>query len=78
MKAMNYRSLNKQIKGMNKGEVVFINAINLSENSINLLRTFVKNGVLVPDKVEVTMMYKDVESVMNGTVILPQMSYSKA
>lgn len=71
------RNLKKTIKAMEAGETIFINAVNLTANGIELLRSYVKNGVLVPDRKEVEARYKDVEAVMSGAVVFPQMIYTK-
>jgi hypothetical protein len=63
------------INGVKDNDVVYINSINLSEKSIEELRTYVKNGRLIPVQEVVVNVYKDIESVMNGEVILPQMDY---
>lgn len=72
---MNYRTLKKSIIEMNAGEKVYINSIGLSLNAINTLRTLICDGIITPDIEEVKKTYKDVENVMNGKVILPQMDY---
>lgn len=71
------RNLKKTIKTMEVGETIFINAVNLTANGIELLRSYVKSGVLVPDRKEAEARYKDVEAVMNGNVVFPQMIYTK-
>lgn len=71
------RNLKKNIKAMEAGETIFINAVNLTANGIELLRSYVKSGVLVPDRKEAEALYKDVEAVMRGDVIFPQMIYIK-
>lgn len=63
------------INGVKDNDVVYINSINLSEKSIEELRTYVKNGILILVQEVVVNVYKDIESVMNGEVILPQMDY---
>lgn len=71
------RNLKKTIKAMEAGETIFINAVNLTANGVELLRNYVKNGVLVPDRKEAEARYKDVESVMSGAVVFPQMIYTR-
>lgn len=73
----NVKNLKKTIKAMESGETIFINAVNLTANGIELLRNYVKSGVLVPDREEAEARYKDVEAVMNGNVVFPQMIYTK-
>lgn len=65
------------IKKMKCGETIYINAISLSCNEITTLRTLIINGGIIPIESEVRKAYKDVESVMCGEVILPQMTYQK-
>ena len=71
------KNLKKTIKAMKAGETIFINAVNLTANGIELLRNYVKSGVLIPDREEAEMQYKDVEAVMCGNVVFPQMTYIK-
>lgn len=55
----------------------YINAINLTESAFNALRAMIKEGILEPDKDMVRETYKDVDAVMCGDVIIPQMAYTK-
>ena len=71
----NVKKLEKTIEGMKAGENICINAVNLNAKGIELLRNYVKSGVLIPDREEVEMLYKDVEAVMRGDVVFPQMTY---
>lgn len=71
------QNLRRTIKAMEAGETIFINAVNLTANGIELLRNYVKRRVLIPDRKEVEIMYKDVEAVMSGDVVFPQMTYIK-
>lgn len=73
----NIKTLKKVVKEMKKGETLYINAISLSINAIEQLREYIKLNVLLPDKSEVENLYNDIESVMNGKTILPQMTYIK-
>ena len=56
---------------------VCINAINLSVATIEYMRKCIKCGALVPNEAvyAIEKIYKDVESVRKGDVILPQMYY---
>lgn len=72
---MNYKTLRNTVLKLPKGDSIYINAINLSENGIDTLKTLVKKGEIMPLKGEVQKIYKDVESVMKGDTILPQMMY---
>lgn len=65
------------ISKRNKGDIVYINSINLTSGAIDALRTMIKSCILKPDEDEVKLVYSDVESVMNGDVIFPQMHYIK-
>lgn len=69
--------LNKAVMELDKGEKIYINAIGLSLGAVDKLRNYIKKGVLLPYRPEVERAYKDVESVMNGNVIFPQMVYIK-
>ena len=62
---------------MNLGDMIYINSINLTKKGIDVLREYIKSGVLVPEREEVEELYKNVEAVMSGDVILPQMTYIK-
>ena len=73
----NIRTLKKVVREMKKGEKLYVNAIGLSINAIEQLREYIKENVLLPDREEVERVYNDVETVMNGTVIFPQMTYIK-
>ena len=75
---MTTKEFKKEIESMKSGEVVFINAINLSVKQINILIEYVKSGVLVPDIESVKAMCKDVDGAMQGRFLLPQMEYIKA
>ena len=62
---------------MEIGSTIYINSINMSLKGIDALREFIKSGVLEPIRAEVEKTYKDVEAVMSGNVIIPQMEYIK-
>lgn len=66
----------KTINKMKAGEKIYINAICLNSECIDDLRSFIQSGTLQP--IEPQRFYNDVESVMNGKVILPQMEYKRA
>lgn len=71
------RNFEQTINKMKPGEKVYINSIGLTVKNIESLRNMIKSNVLIPVKSEVEAVYKDVESVMNGDVIFPQMDYIK-
>ena len=71
------RNFEQTINKMKPGETVYINSIGLTVKNIESLRNMIKSNVLIPVKSEVEAVYKDVESVMNGDVIFPQMDYIK-
>lgn len=71
----NVRALKKNISSLKKGETIYINSIGLTINAIEYLRECIQEKVLLPYREEVEKSYKDVESVMNGKVIFPQMTY---
>lgn len=73
----NVRSFRKQVREMEIGSTIYINSINMSLKGIDALREFIKAGVLEPIRAEVEKTYKDVEAVMSGNVIIPQMEYIK-
>lgn len=71
------KNFEKTINKMKKGEKIYINSIGLTVKNIESLKNMIKSNILIPDKSEVEIVYKDVESVMNGDVIIPQMDYIK-
>ena len=73
--ANNIRTLKKVVKEMKRGEKLYINSICLTTNAIGQLREYVKDNVLLPDKSEVEQIYSDIQAVMSGKTILPQMTY---
>lgn len=54
-----------------------INPICLSQNAIDQLKQYVKEGVLVPDEDRVKREYKVPEDIMSGKYLFPQMVYVK-
>ena len=68
----------KAIKSCNNGDVIFINAINLSVAGIDQLRRYIKIGILHPKRKEVEKIIAPlkIESVMCGDIIVPQMMYT--
>lgn len=68
----------KAIKSCNNGEVIYVNAINLSVAGSDQLREYIKIGVLHPDRKEVekVIVPLKIESVMCGDIIAPQMIYT--
>lgn len=67
------------VKGVNKGDIVFINSISLSVTAIDKLREYIKTGVLHPVRKEVEKMITPtkIEEVMSGNIICPQMLYER-
>lgn len=78
MKHISKAQLVHQIITMDKGENIYINAIGLTVNAVEKLKMMIKNGAIIPNRKEAEKMYKDIESVMSGDVILPQMTYTRA
>lgn len=73
--ANNIRALKKVVREMNQGEKLYINSIGFTINAIEQLREYVKDNVLLPDKSEAEQIYSDIQAVMSGKTILPQMTY---
>lgn len=73
----NVRALKRTVEELKQGEKLYINAIGLTDNAIEQLQWYVQTKVLLPEKSEVEKSYTDVESVMSGKVIFPQMTYIK-
>lgn len=71
----NIRTLKKVVREMKKGEKIYINAIGLSLNAVDQLREYIKDNTLAPIREEVESVYNDVNYVMSGDVIFPQMTY---
>lgn len=67
--------LENRIKSMAKGEVFYINAINLSVKAIDKLRELIQNNEIIPSTTYFN--YSDVDGVRSGKVILPQNEYFK-
>lgn len=74
---MNSRTLTRVIKKLKVNEEIYINAINLTPSAFKNLVKLIQKGVLTPKEKEVKTLYKDVESVMKGKTVLPQMTYIK-
>lgn len=76
---MNYKTFTKQISNMEKGHKIYINAINLSVNSIEELRKMIQNNVLALDTNELKKyVYEEyMENFTSGKSICPQMTYIK-
>lgn len=62
---------------MKQGEKLYIDSIGLTINAIEQLRQYIKENVLLPDKSEAEQISSDVQAVMSGNTILPQMIYIK-
>lgn len=75
--SMSVRQLNEELNSLKIQEHVYINAINLSECAIELLRGWIKSAMLIPVEEEVRKMMKPevFDKVMDGTIICPQMTY---
>lgn len=73
--ANNIKTLKKVVKEMKRGEKLYVNSICLTVNAIEQLRQYIKENVLMPDKTEAEKIYKDIQAVMSGKTILPQMTY---
>ncbi len=74
---MNVRSFRKEVREMASGQRFYLNAISVSVAVVEQLRQYIKDGVVEPVREEVEKCYKDVEAVMSGKVIFPQMEYIK-
>lgn len=75
---MKKREFVKAINSCNDGDVIFINAINLSLSAIDQLKQYIKIGLLHPDRKEVekVIVPLKIEEVMKGEIICPQMYYT--
>lgn len=77
---MQTRVMMKTIMNMNSNERIYINAINASLTSIDVLRRYIQKGILKPDEQKVREMINDeevIEEVMSGRFLCPQMIYVK-
>ena len=76
---MNYKTFKKQINAMEKGQKIYINAINLSINSINELQKMIKNHILALDtnELEKYVYVEYMDNFITGRSICPQMTYIK-
>ena len=75
---MKKREFVKAISSCKDGDVIFINAINLSLSAIDQLKQYIKIGLLHPDRKEVekVIVPLKIEEVMKGDIICPQMTYT--
>lgn len=75
----NCKTLIKKIDGLQKGEVIEINAINLSEKGIYVLRDYIKRGVIKPVESELkkSIVTSEIPNFMAGKSICPQTAYVK-
>lgn len=71
----NVRSLRKLVNEGESGEMFYMNAIGCSIAMIEQLREYIQSGKVEPLKGEVEKVYNNVEAVMSGDVIFPQMTY---
>ena len=70
----------KTIRSMNKGERLYVNAINGNLKTIEVLMRYIQSGEIKPDEAEVRKMINGedvIEDVMNGRSLCPQMTYVK-
>lgn len=74
---MNVRSFRKAVREMESGHRFYVNVIGASIGIAGQLRQYIKDGIVEPVREEVEKSYKDVEAVMSGRVIFPQMDYIK-
>lgn len=72
---VNVRELKNAIEKMKSGERIYINAIGISFNAVEHLRKCIEEHILLPDEEEVKKAYKNVQAVMTGKTIFPQMTY---
>ncbi len=73
--ANNVRTLKRVVREMKQGEKLYINSIALTANAIEQLRGYIKENILLPDKTEAEQLYNDIQAIMSGKTILPQMTY---
>lgn len=71
------KAFEKNLNECESGEVIYINAINLTANQISILRKHIKSGHLTPDAEELDrMIVKDAQpDFISGDKIAPQMFY---
>lgn len=76
---MTYNQFKKAIANTEYGKKIFVNAINLTINQIDLLRTSIHNGILTPDHDELAKVIKPeyINEYISGCSICPQMTYIK-
>lgn len=75
---MKKREFVKAINSCGDGDIIFINAINLSLSAIDQLKHYIKIGMLHPvrKEVEKVIVPLKIEEVMKGEIICPQMTYT--
>ena len=74
-----FREFKSAIETMERGDVIYINAISCSVKMIDYLRKEIEFGRLIPVEESVKTMVKPdvIPSIMSGEKILPQCEYRK-
>lgn len=70
-------TLENYVNNLEIGDHVYINAINCTNGAIDLLRYYIKSGILIPSEEEAKRFYTNIEVVKTGDVIIPQLTYRK-
>lgn len=78
-KSVTTNELSEMVKSLNIGESFYANTLGFSIKAIALLKSYIKTGVLVPDKDELNAMIKSEvqQKFIDGECIAPQMTYIK-
>lgn len=70
-------NLKESIESLHQGEAILVDTTKLKFSDIHALRVAIKDKVISVDEREITYIYKNVDSVLNGNTILPEMVYIK-
>lgn len=80
MATMRANVFKKTIAEAQAGDKIYMNAINFSLKSIDLLRQFIQDGILSPDEEELQrhIVPEALPEYRSGERILPQMTYVRS
>lgn len=70
-------NLKESIESLHQGEAILVDTTKLKFSDIHALRVAIKDKVISVDEREITYIYKNVDSVLNGNTILPEMVHIK-
>lgn len=79
MNRPNVRSFAKAVREMKTGDTLYVNAISCSKATVDLLRQYIKDGILAPSEEWLQRAIKEGyrQDYITGISIAPQMDYIK-